>query len=67
MVPRSVRGLKPDVWLTGHTDVYGRDGKLARSAKDGAAAWVDPDGYKKWVAVQKGKFEARVEQERVAP
>jgi metallo-beta-lactamase class B len=64
---RTLEGLKPDVWLTGHNNVYGLDAKLERAAKDGVKAWVDPEGYKKWVALQKEKFEAAVEKEKAAP
>ena len=40
---------------------------VARAAKDGAAAWVDPQGYKKWVAAQKEKFEAAIKREKADP
>lgn len=58
-----LEGLKPDIWLNPHNEMYGLNDKLARAAKDGAAAWVDPEGYKKFVARQKAKFEAAVEKE----
>ncbi len=60
---RVLDSLKPDIWLTPHNEVYGIDAKLTRSAKEGAAAWVDPDGYKKWVQLQRGKFEAALAKE----
>jgi metallo-beta-lactamase class B len=59
--------LKPDVWLAPHNDVDGLDAKLARAAKDGTAAWVDPEGYKTFVAAQKAKFETHARWERAAP
>ena len=31
---------------------------LARAATEGVAAWVDPDGYRKFVAATRAKFEA---------
>jgi metallo-beta-lactamase class B len=64
---RTLGSLKPDIWLTGHNDVHGLDAKLARTAKDGAKAWVDPEGYRKWVAAKKEAFEAAAEKERAAP
>lgn len=60
---RTLEMLKPDVWFTGHTDAFGYDAKLARAAKEGAAAWVDPEGYQKFVATAKAKFEAAVARE----
>lgn len=60
---RTLDALKPDVWLTGHNEVHGFDAKAARAAKDGAKAWVDPDGYRKWVALKKEAFEAAAAKE----
>ncbi|WP_020469792.1 subclass B3 metallo-beta-lactamase [Zavarzinella formosa] len=64
---RTLEGLKPDIWLHGHTNNIGYDAKLAKAAKEGAAAWVDPEGYQKFVAAAKEKFEAAVEKEKKAP
>ena len=64
---RTLAALKPDVWLTGHNDVHGLDAKLARAAKAGVKAWVDPEGYRKWVAAKKEAFETVAEKERAAP
>ena len=64
---RTLEALKPDVWLAPHNEFYGLEAKLKRAATDGAKAWVDPEGYRKWVAAQKERFEAGVERERVAP
>jgi metallo-beta-lactamase class B len=55
---RVLESLKPDVWLPPHNEVHGLDAKLARAKKAGAEGWADPDGYRKWVALQKGRFEA---------
>lgn len=63
---RTLEGLKPDIWLAPHTEVYSHVAKRARAAKDGAAAWVDPEGYKKFVAGKKVQFEATAEKERAA-
>ena len=64
---RTLEALKPDVWLAPHNEFYGLDAKLARAAKDGVKAWVDPEGYRKWVAAQKERFEAGAERERARP
>jgi metallo-beta-lactamase class B len=64
---RTLGSLKPDVWLAAHNEVYGLDAKRARAAKEGPAAWVDPEGYKRYVATQKARFEAAAEREAAAP
>jgi metallo-beta-lactamase class B len=64
---RTLAALKPDVWLAPHNEFYGLDTKLMRAAKEGVKAWVDPDGYRKWVAAQKERFEAGAERERAGP
>lgn len=56
---RTLEGLKPDVWLTPHNEVDGLGAKLARVPKEGVAAWVEPDGYRKWVATAKARFGSR--------
>ena len=63
---RTLEALKPDVWLAPHNEFYGLDAKLARTAKDGVKAWVDPEGYRKWVAAKKKLFETGAEKERAA-
>lgn len=64
---RTLAALKPDVWLTPHTDACGLAAKRDRAAKDGVAAWVDPDGYRKWVAGQREAFEAFAKKEADRP
>ena len=44
--------LTPDIWLHSHTETMGFDAKRARVAAEAARAWVDRDGYKRWVACQ---------------
>jgi metallo-beta-lactamase class B len=58
--------LKPDVWLAPHNEFYRLDAKLKSAATDGAKAWIDPEGYRKWVAAQKERFETAAENERAA-
>jgi metallo-beta-lactamase class B len=58
--------LRPDIWLAPHNDVDALDAKLARAGKEGTVAWVDPEGYKAFVAAQKAKFETRARWERTA-
>lgn len=59
---RVLESLKPDVWLAAHNHFYGLEDKLARAKKEGNKAWVDPEGYKTFVAAQKTKFEAALKE-----
>lgn len=60
---RALEMLKPDIWLAPHTETCDFAGKLARSAKEGVKAWVDPDGYRQWLVAQRENFEATVNEE----
>jgi metallo-beta-lactamase class B len=59
--------LEPDIWLNCHADFFNYDAKLKRAATEGVSAWVDPEGYKRYVAAAKAKFEATVAKETSAP
>ena len=60
-----LESLKPDIWLPAHTEAFGFEGKRARAAKEGVAAWVDPDGYAAWLARQKTAFEQALAKEKL--
>lgn len=62
---RTLAALTPDIWLTPHTQPFEFEAKRARASTEGVNAWVDPDGYRKWVEVQRQKFEAAVAKESV--
>jgi metallo-beta-lactamase class B len=55
--------LKPDIWLVSHTDRFGLDAKRARAVKEGVAAYVDPEGYRKYILGQRAQFEDEVTRE----
>jgi metallo-beta-lactamase class B len=57
---RLLEWLKPDIWLTAHAQTFGFDEKRAAAAEKGVAAWVDPAGYKKYVADSKAAFDTLV-------
>lgn len=63
---RTLESLKPDIWLQCHPENFNYESKLARSAKEGVAAWVEVDGYTKYLATAKAKFEAAIEREKTA-
>lgn len=60
---RVLKLLKPDIWLVPHTETYDFEGKLARAAKEGVKAWVDPERYRRWHVAQRENFEATVNEE----
>jgi metallo-beta-lactamase class B len=51
----------PDIWLHYTNELHGYRERLARAKKTGARAWVDPEGYRRWVAGEKRVFEKRLE------
>ena len=55
--------LKPDIWLAQHNEYYDLEGKRARAATEGVAAWVDPEGYRRFIAAKKRAFEDEVDAE----
>lgn len=55
--------MKPDIWLMPHNEAFDYEGKLTRSAKEGAGAWVDPEGYRKWIAAQRERINAVIEKQ----
>ncbi len=61
---RVLDSLKPDIWLMPHNDAYGYKDKLARSSQEGVKAWVDPDGYAKWLKAARDKFDDAVDREQ---
>lgn len=54
----TLEALRPDIWLSPHNEIYELDAKLSKSAEDGPSAWLDPEGYRTFIALQKEKFEA---------
>jgi metallo-beta-lactamase class B len=58
-----LESLKPDVFLAYHAEFFDFDGKRARAAAEGAAAFVDPEGYRRGVAEAKAEFLRKLERE----
>jgi len=55
--------LKPDIFLAGHGTFFDFEGKRARAATEGVKAWVDPEGYKRRIAIQREALETLVAKE----
>jgi metallo-beta-lactamase class B len=59
--------LKPDIWLAQHNEYYDLEGKRKRAATEGVKAWMDPEGYRRWVSEKKRDFEDQVDEELGVP
>lgn len=59
-----LESLQPDIWLAAHTQSFGFEDKRTRAAQEGVRAWVDPEGYRRWIAQEKATFEALVAKEQ---
>jgi len=59
--------LKPDIWLAQHNEYYDLQGKRKRAETEGVKAWMDGEGYRRWVASKKRAFEDEVDEELGAP
>ena len=55
--------LKPDIFLAAHASFFDLEGKRARMKTEGAAAFVDRDGYRRLHAQKREAFEAAVKAE----
>jgi metallo-beta-lactamase class B len=55
--------LKPDIWLGHHTEYFDLNGKRKRAQTEGVQAWVDPEGYRRFIAAKRREFEREVDLE----
>lgn len=55
--------LKPDIWLAQHNEYYDLEGKRERARTEGVKAWIDPEGYRRFIADKKRAFEDEVDEE----
>ena len=55
-----LESLRPDIWLAAHSELFRFDDKRAAAADRGVTAWVDPSGYKSYVADSKAAFDTLV-------
>jgi metallo-beta-lactamase class B len=57
---RVLNSLKPDIFLSYHSEVFDFESKRAVAKKAGLKAWVDKSGYAKFVAKKQAEFEQYV-------
>jgi metallo-beta-lactamase class B len=55
--------LKPDIWLAQHNEYYDLESKRQRAQTEGVKAWIDPEGYRRFIAGKKRAFEDEVDEE----
>ena len=55
--------LKPDIWLAQHNEYYDLESKRQRAQTEGVKAWIDPEGYRRFIAGKKRDFENEVNEE----
>ena len=59
---RVLKSLPCDIFLGAHGEYFGLEEKYARM-KQGANPFIDPDGYKKYVAQKEADFEAELKKQ----
>ncbi|WP_298872498.1 subclass B3 metallo-beta-lactamase [uncultured Bradyrhizobium sp.] len=59
--------IKPDIWLAQHNEYYDLEGKRKRAETEGVNAWIDPEGYRRFIADKKRAFEDEVDEELGVP
>lgn len=59
--------IKPDMWLAQHNEYYDLHGKRKRAEAEGVSAWIDPEGYRRFISGKKRAFENQVDEELGAP
>jgi len=55
--------LRPDIWLAQHNEYYDLEGKRKRAQTEGVKAWIDPEGYRRFISHKKREFEDQVDAE----
>jgi metallo-beta-lactamase class B len=57
---RLLESLRPDIFLPAHASVFNLEAKRTRAASDGAKAFVDPDGYRRWLENARAAFDTLI-------
>jgi metallo-beta-lactamase class B len=63
---RVLKSLPCDVFLGAHGDYYGMEKKFAKVKQGGANPFIDPDGYKRYVAEREKTFRSELEKQTAA-
>lgn len=63
---RVLKSLPCDVFLGAHGDYYGLQAKFAKLNQGGENPFIDPDGYKRYVAEREKTFRAELEKQTAA-
>ncbi len=63
---RTLNSLKCDIFLGAHGDYYGMPAKVARMKKNGPNQFLDPDGYKAYVADRERAFRTELKKQSAA-
>jgi metallo-beta-lactamase class B len=63
---RTLNGLPCDVFLGAHGAYFGMNAKIARMKQGGANPFIDPDGYKSYVAEREQAFLKELERQTTA-
>ena len=54
---------QPDIWAGHHCEYFNMEGKKKLHAKEGVKAWIDPEGYRRFIASKRRAFEDEVDAE----
>jgi metallo-beta-lactamase class B len=61
---RTLKGLPCDIFLGAHGSYYGMTGKFAQLKSSSTNPFIDPEGYKRYVADRKQAFQAELKQQQ---
>ena len=64
---RTLKGLHCDIFLGAHGDYYGMAAKVARIQAKGPNQFLDPDGYKAYVADRELAFRTELRKQGGSP
>jgi metallo-beta-lactamase class B len=59
----TLENLQPDIWAAPHCEYFDLEGKRKRAATEGVKAWIDPEGYRRFIAGKRQEFENEVDVE----
>jgi metallo-beta-lactamase class B len=61
---RVLKSLQCDIFLGAHGSYFDLDGKYPRMKTSGAAAFVDPDGYKRYIENRERAYRTELEKQK---